>query len=92
MTEGGRRIYVTVDVEFKEDGQMLPRVIAPGDGKKYKVDRVLDIRSEDTLKDAGQGDRYTVQVKGQQSYLYFERTMTLSGTNLGRWHIVKRTA
>lgn len=92
MTEGGHRIYVKVDVEFKEDGQMLPRTIAPGDGKKYKVDRVLDIRSEDTRKENGQGDRYTVQVKGQQSYLYFERTMTLSGTNLGRWHIVKKTA
>ena len=92
MTEGSQRIYVSVDVEFKEDGQMLPRTIAPGDGKRYKVDRVLDVRSEDTLKDSGQGDMYTVQVKGQQSYLYFERTMTLSGTNLGRWHIVKRTA
>ena len=92
MTENSRRIYVTVDVEFREDGQMLPRTIAPGDGKRYKVDRVLDIRSEGTLKESGQGDRYTVQVKGQQSYLYFERSMTLSGTNLGRWHIVKRTA
>lgn len=74
MTESGRRIYVSVDVEFREDGQMLPRIIAPGDGKRYKV------------------DRYTVQVLGQQSYLYFESSMTLSGTNLGRWHIVKLTA
>ncbi len=40
----------------------------------------------------GQGDRYTIWVGGQQSYLFFERSAKASGNNIGRWFVERRTA
>lgn len=40
----------------------------------------------------GQGDRYTVTIKGQQSHLFFERSPNLTGNNLGRWFVERKTA
>ena len=39
------------------------------------------------MKAGGQGDRYTVWIRGKQSYLFFERSGVLSGNNLGRWFV-----
>ena len=53
---------------------MLPRTIVWEDGLKYDIDRVIDIRPAYAAKAGGQGDRYTIQVNGARTYLYFERS------------------
>jgi hypothetical protein len=35
------------------------------------------------LKVGGQGDQYTIRVCGQDSYLFFERSATSAGNNIG---------
>ena len=85
------KVYVAVKVEFNEIGIMLPREITWEDGTRYEIDRVVDIRQAAAMKAGGQGDRYTVRINGQQSYLFFERSTNQTGNQLGRWFVERRT-
>lgn len=84
------KVYVAVKTDFTEDGTMLPREITWEDGEKYTIDRVLDIRQAAAMKAGGQGDRYTIMVRGSQSYLFFERSANLTGNNIGRWFVERK--
>ena len=84
------KVYVAVKADFNEEGIMLPREIIWEDGMKYEIDRVLDIRQAAAMKAGGQGDRYTVRINGQQSYLFFERSTNQTGNNLGRWFVERK--
>ena len=86
------KVYVSVGVWFDETGRMVPRVIVWEDGKKYEIDRVTDIRPAPAQRAGGQGDRYTVEIGGRQSYLFFERCAAVTGCNLGRWFVERRAA
>lgn len=81
------KVYVTVNADFADDGTLLPRVITWEDGEKYAIDRVIDIRQAPAMKAGGQGDRYTISIRGHQSYLFFERSTNLTGNNIGRWFV-----
>ena len=69
---------------------MLPRIIVWEDGMEYEIDQVLDIRQATVMRAGGQGDRYTVMIDGKQSYLFFERSASLTGNNIGRWFVERR--
>ena len=86
------KVYVRVNADFRADGVMLPRVITWEDGEKYDIDRIKDIQQAAAMKAGGQGDRYTVQINGHQSYLFFERSASLTGNNIGRWFVERRVA
>ena len=83
---------VQVKVDFREDGVMLPREIIWEDGVTYEIDRVIDIRQAAAMKAGGQGDRYTIVVRGKRSYLFFERSTNQTGNNIGRWFVERRVA
>ena len=84
------KAYVSVIVEVTSDGIMLPREIRWEDGKKYDIDRVIDIRPAHAAKAGGQGDRYTIQVNGAHTYLFFERSTNLNGNIIGRWFVERK--
>lgn len=84
------KVYVSVKADFSKDGKMIPRQITWEDGTKYQIDRVIDIRQAAAMKAGGQGDRYTVRIGGQQSYLFFERSTNLASDNIGRWFVERR--
>ena len=84
------KVYVAVKADFNEEGIMLPRELTWEDGTRYEIDRVLDIRQAAALKAGGQGDRYTVRIKGKQSYLFFERSANPTGNQLGKWFVERR--
>lgn len=84
------KVYVAVKADFREDGIMLPRVITWENGEEYEIDRILDIRQAAAMKAGGQGDRYTVRIKGHQSYLFFERSPNQTGNNIGRWFVERK--
>ena len=88
----GSKVYVAVNVDFREDGIMLPRKIIWEDGTGYEIDRVLDIRPSFAAKAGGQGDRYTVKIKGQTNYIFFERNHSMNGNNIGRWFVERKGA
>ena len=86
------KVYVAVTVSFNEDGMMIPTSLTWEDGTVYEIDRVLDIRQAAAMKAGGQGDRYTIVVNRQRSYLFFERSANLTGNNIGRWFVERRAA
>ena len=90
MASPNPKVYVAVKADFNEDGVMLPRELTWEDGTRYEIDRVLDIRQAAAMKAGGQGDRYTVRIKGKQSYLFFERSTNQTGNQLGRWFVERR--
>ena len=85
-----RKVYVPVEVTFREDGRMLPRGLTWEDGQRYEIDRVSDVQPAPALKAGGRGDRYTVWINGQQSYLFFERTPGMTGCAPGRWFVERK--
>ena len=84
------KVYVAVKTDFTEEGTMIPREITWEDGEKFEIDRVKDIRQAAVMKAGGQGDRYTVRIRGKQSYLFFERSTNQTGNNIGRWFVERR--
>lgn len=90
MDSQNLKVYVAVKADFRDDGVMLPREITWEDGRKYQIDRVLDIRQASAMKAGGQGDRYTILIQGQKSYLFFERASNQTGNNIGRWFVERR--
>lgn len=90
-TENPYKVYVAVRAEFAKDGTLLPRELTWEDGQKYEIDRVIQICQAPALKAGGQGDRYTIQVEGKQSYLFFERSANLTGNNIGRWFVERKS-
>ena len=86
------KVYVPVLAKFNERGNIVPLRLMWEDGQKYTIDKILDICPAAALRAGGQGDRYTIQVNGRRSYLFFERSTDLKGTNLGRWFVERRAA
>ena len=84
------KVYVQVNADFNTDGMMLPRVLIWENGEKFLIDRVVDIRQAAARKAGGQGDRYTIEVRGQISYLFFERVPQLTGNVIGRWFVERK--
>lgn len=87
-----RKVYVDVTARFDSDGVMVPLGITWEDGTLFEIDRVTEIRQAAVMKAGGQGDRYTIWVRGHQSYLFFERSAALTGNNIGRWFVERRVS
>ena len=84
------RVYVDVKAAFNAAGNLMPLEIKWVDGEIFEIDKVTDVRQAAALKAGGQGDRYTVWIRGKQSYLFFERSGALSGSTIGRWFVESR--
>ena len=52
------RVNLDIIVEHKSDGKVLPRTILWPDGRKFEIDKVLDVRMAPALKAGGVGMRY----------------------------------
>ena len=73
-----RRVYVKVVVECNEDGKITPLQVEWEDGRRFQVDRLLDVRRAAAMKAGGHGMRYTIRVCGQETYLFEDE---------GRWFV-----
>ena len=81
------RQYVSVRVDFDDEGVMYPRSIRWTDGREYPIGRISDIRSAPALKAGGLGDRYTVEIGGLERYLFFEHNADYGSERPGRWFV-----
>lgn len=66
-----KKTFVKVLTEIDENGKKTPKVIDFG-GRKFEVDRVVDIKNCASMKVGGVGERYTIKVGGHTTYLFFE--------------------
>ena len=82
------KVYVAVKTDFAADGTMLPREITWEDGERFEIDRILDIRQAAAMKAGGQGDRYTVRIRGKQSYSLPLAAPKATTGRLRDWHMI----
>ncbi len=68
-----RRVTVKVVVEIDEEGQSWPQSLTWEDGRRFMIDRVLDVRPAVALKVGGSGLRYTCRILGREVYLFNDR-------------------
>ena len=73
-----RRAYVKVVVEYSLEGNISPLKVEWEDGRRFEVDRLLDVRRAASTKAGGQGMRYTVRILGHETYLFEDE---------GRWFV-----
>lgn len=72
MKENNSKVYVGVKAEFFPDGKLLPLSVIWEDKREFFIDSVTDIRRAASLKAGGAGIRYTVKIKGNETYLFLE--------------------
>ena len=76
-----RRAYVKVVVEVSPEGSVRPMEVEWEDGRRFEVDRLLDVRRAASTKVGGQGIRYTCRILGHETYLFEDN---------GRWFVEAR--
>ncbi len=67
-----KKVIVGVVAFHDTSGNIEPRSIHWTDQKVYEIDRVLDSRRAASLKVGGIGTRYTVRIRGRETYLFHE--------------------
>lgn len=72
MAEQCRKAYVSVNLDVDEDGVIYPRYIRWSNGKLFQIDQLLYKCRAASSKVSGGGIRYTVLIRGRQTYLYHE--------------------
>ena len=54
---------VDMIAKFNQNGDVMPIAIVWPDGKKFTIDKVLDVRRAASLKLGGHGIRYRVRIR-----------------------------
>lgn len=72
------KVFVSVLALHDPEGRIKPLSITWTDGRKYEIDRVIDVRQAPSLKGGGLGIRYTCRVHGKEFYLFEDE---------GRWFV-----
>ena len=81
------RVYVKVTSDFDSTGSVTPRAITWKDGRVFRIDAVRDFRPASTMRVGASGDCYTVVIKGQDRYLFFEEANPHFSGRPGRWFV-----
>lgn len=88
-------VYVKVCSDFDSTGYMQPRSITWSDRRVFLIDSIRDFYPVYTGNPGITGpserlsssDRYTVIIRGEQRYLYFERSRPEFEITVGRWFV-----
>lgn len=81
------RKYVKVNSDFDATGYMQPRTITWEDGRVFKIEAVKDFRPAGANHDSLTCGCYTVVIKGELKYLFFEKANTHHVSSVGRWYV-----
>ena len=66
--------YVDVICKMK-NGVITPLCIFWKDGRKFSIDKVVDVRPVASTKGGGKGTRFLCSIAGQQCYLFFDKNL-----------------
>jgi hypothetical protein len=72
--------FVSVRLDIDENGKKTPTMIIYNDSK-FEIDRILDVRNCASFKAGGFGERYTIRIGNNTTYLYYEN---------GRWFVEEK--
>ena len=65
-----RKVYVEVQLTVSPEGDIRPNTIKFEDGTVYEIDRLRHRCRAHATKVGGTGIRYTVVIRGQETYLF----------------------
>ena len=74
------KIELDIIVEHKKDGRAIPKMILWEDGRRFAIDKVLDVRQAAALRCGGIGTRYICKICGKEVAIFDEE---------GKWFIEK---
>ena len=63
---------VSVIASMQPNGVVIPQILIWENGKKYAIDKVLDIRKKASTKGGGMGLRYTCRFRNHERYLWLD--------------------
>ena len=66
------KAYVSVNVDVDKEGVALPRLIRWDNGQVFNIDQILYKCRAASKKVGGGGIRYTVLIRGRESFLFRE--------------------
>lgn len=66
------RIKLNIVVLHTEDGKSFPKTILWEDGRRFSIDKVIDIRKAAALKCGGIGTRYICKVCNKEVAIFDE--------------------
>lgn len=72
QSTGCHKAYVSVNVDVDEEGCVHPRYIRWENGLIFQIDQILYKCRAASKKVGGGGIRYTVLIRGRESYLFQE--------------------
>ena len=72
MTTQCRKAYVSVNLDVDEEGAIQTRLIRWKDGLIFQIDQILYKCRATSKKVGGGGIRYTVMIRGKESFLFHE--------------------
>lgn len=75
-----KKRFVKVSADIDEDGKKTPKIIV-FDDKKFEIDRVLDVKNCASFKVGGIGERYTIRIGDNTTFIYCEN---------GRWFVEEK--
>lgn len=84
------KVYVDVMVSFDTSGRITPHRIRWEHGEVFHIDRVNDVKKAASTKGGGYGTRYTIMIKGQETYLFHEPYNGMH--DCGRWYVEDKRA
>lgn len=67
-----RKAYVCVNLDVDEEGAVHPRLIRWRNGRVFEIERIKYKCRASSEKVGGGGIRYTVIIKGHESFLFQE--------------------
>ena len=70
MKDRMRKVYVDVTLKQDKHGNIIPLSVTWEDGRRYEIDRVLDVRRAASTKVGGAGIRFTVRILGRETYIF----------------------
>lgn len=66
------RKNVTVVAEMRNSGKIIPLYILWEDGRRFEIDKVLDVRLRASTKGGGMGLRYLVRIGKNERFLFLD--------------------
>ncbi len=64
--------FVTITAKHDTNGIVKPTILHWEDGRKWEIEKVLDVRQAASLKAGGLGIRYTCRIAGKQVNLFHD--------------------
>ena len=66
------KIELNIIVQHRPDGKAIPKTIIWEDGRRFSIDRILDIRKAAALKCGGVGIRYICTICNKEVAIFDE--------------------